>query len=336
MEKNHSFTDIPGIKVGHAQDFDALTGCTVILCEKGAVAGVDQRGGAPGTRETDLLRPMHLVQRVHAIMLAGGSAFGLDAATGVVRYLEERNIGFDTQVARVPIVPGAIIFDLGIGSSKIRPDAAMGYQACLNAGKASPLEGNYGAGTGASVGKIFGFAGAMKSGIGNYCIEISKGLFVGAIVVVNAFGDIIDHRNGQIIAGVRPVKKGPIQIGREEPFADTLSIMSSFIGNSVLKFATKDNTVIGAVATNASLSKEETNKVAQMAHDGLARVVRPAHTMLDGDTIFSLSTGRRRADVNVIGAYAAECFSEAILRACKYAAPVSDLPSTQNYPDLNV
>jgi len=335
MEKNHSFTDIPGIKVGHAQNFEALTGCTVILCEKGAVGGVDQRGGAPGTRETDLLRPMHLVQRVHAITLAGGSAFGLDAASGAVRYLEERNIGFDAQVARVPIVPGAIIFDLGVGSSKIRPDAAMGYQACLNATKTPPLEGNYGAGTGATVGKIFGLAGAMKSGIGDFCIEISKGLFVGAIVVVNAFGDIIDHRTGQIIAGVRPVKKGPFQLGREGFFADTLSIMSSFIGKTVLNFATKDNTVIGVVATNAQLSKEEANKVAQMAHDGLARVVRPAHTMLDGDTIFSLSTGRRRADANVIGAYAAECFSEASLRACRLAAPVFDMPSAKNYPEAN-
>jgi L-aminopeptidase/D-esterase-like protein len=332
MEKTYSFTNIPGIKVGHAQDFEALTGCTVVLCAKGAVAGIDQRGGAPGTRETDLLHPMHLVQKVHAIMLAGGSAFGLDAASGVVRYLEERNIGFDAQVAHVPIVPGAIIFDLGIGSAKIRPDAAMGYQACLNASSDPPLEGNFGAGTGATVGKIFGLAGAMKSGVGNFCLKISSGLFVGALVVVNTFGDVIDHKINQIIAGVRPVRKGPIQLGQEGPFGDTLKIMSSFIGTAVLNFAARENTVIGVVATNAHLSKEEANKVAQMAHDGLARVIRPAHTMLDGDTIFALSTGRRRADVNVIGAYAAECFSEASIRACNMAAPVLDLPSAQNYP----
>jgi L-aminopeptidase/D-esterase-like protein len=333
MDKIHSFSDIPGIKVGHAQDFQALTGCTVILCEKGAVAGVDQRGGAPGTRETDLLRPMHLVQQVHAILLAGGSAFGLDAATGVVRYLEERKIGFDVQVARVPIVPAAIIFDLGIGSAATRPDAAMGYQACLNARKNLRQEGNYGAGTGATVGKIFGASGAMKSGIGEFCIEISKGLFVGAIAVVNAFGDIVDPKTGKIIAGVRPIKKGMLQIGPEGPFADTLNCMTSWIGKTALSFASKENTVIGVVATNARLSKEEINKVAQMAHDGLARVVKPAHTMLDGDTIFSLSTGRRRADINTIGAYAAECFAEACLRACRQAAPVLTLPSAQNYPE---
>ena len=333
MEKTHAFTDIPGIKVGHAQDFEALTGCTVILCENGAIAGIDQRGGAPGTRETDLLRPMHLVQKVHAVLLSGGSAFGLDAASGVVRFLEERNIGFEVQVARVPIVPGAILFDLNIGSAKIRPDAAMGYQACLNARKTPSLEGNYGAGTGATVGKILGMAGAMKSGIGDFCLDISKGLFVGAIAAVNAFGDILDPSTGRIIAGVRPVKKGPLHIGNQGPFADTLDIMTSFIGKAALNFATKENTVIGVVATNARLSKEEVNKMAQMAHDGLARVVRPAHTMLDGDTIFSLSTGRRRADVNTIGAYAAECLAEAISRACKLAAPLCDLPSAQNYPE---
>ena len=197
MKLRNSITDIPGLRVGHAQDEEALTGCTVILCEKGAVGGVDQRGGAPGTRQTDALYPMHLVQKVHAIVLAGGSAFGLDAATGVVRYLEERGVGFDVRVARVPIVPAAILFDLGLGKVSRRPDAAMGYQACLNASRHPPAEGNAGAGMGATVGKILGIDQAMKSGLGCASLAIGNGIVVGAIAAVNAFGDIIDPQNGQ-------------------------------------------------------------------------------------------------------------------------------------------
>jgi L-aminopeptidase/D-esterase-like protein len=304
-----------------------MTGCTVVLCEGGAIGGVDQRGGAPGTRETDAMHPMHLVNEVHAVVLAGGSAFGLDSATGVVSYLEERGVGFDVRVARVPIVPAAILFDLGIGKADIRPDAEMGYQACLNASSDPPVEGNVGAGTGATVGKILGFAGAMKSGIGNASLAIGNGIIVAAIAAVNVFGDVIDPQTGQIIAGARVVQKGPIKVGKGPYFADTLYVMKSLIGRTMLGFSARENTAIGIVATNAKLNKEQINKVAQMAQDGLARTVRPAHTMLDGDTIFALSTGNRKADVNIIGAYAAEVFAQAVLSAVRQAKPAAGLPS---------
>jgi L-aminopeptidase/D-esterase-like protein len=323
---NNSITDVPGLKVGHAQDDEALTGCTVILCEAGAVGGVDQRGGAPGTRETDLLRPMHLVEKAHAIVLAGGSAFGLDAASGVMRYLEERKIGFDAGVAHVPIVPAAILFDLNIGRADVRPDAAMGYQACVNAREGPVAEGNVGAGAGATVGKILGPAQAMKSGLGTASIEIGAGVSVGAIVATNAFGDVIDPNTNRIIAGARSVQRGPIKIGATHEFADTLATMRGFIGRTVMGFVARTNTVIGVVATNAKLSKEETNKVAQMAHDGLARAIRPAHTLYDGDTIFALATGNKKADVNIVGAYAAEVFAQAIVRSVKTAKSVGGVP----------
>ena len=313
-----SLTSISGLHIGHAQNEEALTGCTVILCEQGAVGGIDQRGGAPGTRETDALHPLHLVEKVHAIVLAGGSAFGLDAASGVVRYLEERGVGFDVRVAKVPIVPAAILFDLGIGSAKIRPDAEMGYQACLNATSDPPAEGNVGAGTGATVGKILGIQHATKSGIGTAAIEIGDGLIVGAIAAVNAFGDVVDPVTGQIIAGAW---------SKEGGFADSMEVMKRLAGRSVLTFARGENTVIGVVATNAQLTKEQTNKVAQMAQDGLARAVRPAHTMLDGDTIFALATGEKPADVNIVGAFAAEAFAQAVVRAVRMAKPVAGLPA---------
>jgi L-aminopeptidase/D-esterase-like protein len=323
---NDAITDIPGISVGHAQDEEALTGCTVILCEDGAIGGVDQRGGAPGTRETDAMHPMHLVNEVHAVVLAGGSAFGLDAATGVVNFLEERGVGFDVRVARVPIVPAAILFDLGIGRSDVRPDADMGYQACQNASTAPPAEGNIGAGTGATVGKIIGMAGAMKSGIGTASLEIGSGVLVGAIAAVNVFGDVIDPATGQIIAGARVVQKGPVKIGKGPYFADTMCVMESLIGRTMLGFMSRENTAIGIVATNARLNKEQINKVAQMAQDGLARTVRPAHTMLDGDTIFALATGEKKADVNIVGAFAAEVFAQAVLRGVRTAKPAAGLP----------
>lgn len=328
MKSEGSITDIPGLRVGHAQDMEALTGCTVILCETGAVGGVDQRGGAPGTRETDLLHPMHLVEKVHAVMLSGGSAFGLDSASGVVRYLEEHGAGFDAGVARVPIVPAAIFFDLGIGRADVRPDAAMGYQACLNASSDPPAEGNVGAGAGASVGKILGMGQAMKAGIGTASREIVPGLWVGAIVTVNAFGDIIDPATARIIAGARAPQASDAPPGGAETYADTLAVMQKLAG-SQLSFGRQENTVIGVVATNARLNKEQANKVAQMAHDGLARTVRPAHTMLDGDTIFALSYGEFEADVNIIGAYAAEVFAQVILRGVLKAQTVAGLPAAQ-------
>jgi L-aminopeptidase/D-esterase-like protein len=327
MKRRNAITDIPGILVGHAQNDEALTGCTVVLCEKGAVGGVDQRGGAPGTREVDALHPLHLVSKVHAVVLAGGSAFGLDAATGVMRYLEERGVGFDTRVVKVPIVPAAILFDLEVGRSDIRPDAAMGYQACQNATSEPPAEGNVGAGTGATVGKILGPALCMKSGVGTASLEIGVGVIVGAIAAVNSLGDVIDPSTGQIIAGARSKDVGPIHIGSQGYFADTLKVMQTLIGRTALGFGSKGNTVIGVVATNAKLDKERANKVAQMAHDGLARAIRPAHTMVDGDTIFAIATGEHNADVNIVGAFAAEVFTQAILRAVRAAKPVAGIPA---------
>jgi L-aminopeptidase/D-esterase-like protein len=326
MKLNHSITDVPGIEVGHAQNDRALTGCTVLLCRAGAVGGVDVRGGAPGTRETDLLNPVNLVNQVHAIMFAGGSAFGLDAASGAMRYLDERKIGFNTGTARVPIVPSAILYDLNIGRTDIRPDARMGYQACLNAGHGIVAEGNVGAGTGASVGKMLGQKQAMKSGLGTASIMIGRGVVVGALAVVNAFGDVIDPSSGAIIAGVRSTRLGPLKLGAPGYHANTMDLMRSFFGRAVLNVAARANTVLGAIAVNASFTKAEMTKIAQMAQDGLARTIRPAHTMLDGDIVFAIATGGRRMDVSTVGAFAAEVLAEAILRAVRQARSAGWLP----------
>jgi len=304
-----TITAVPGIRVGHATDLEGLTGCTVVLCEAGAVGGVDQRGGAPGTRETDLLRPLHLVEKVHAVFLAGGSAFGLAAGDGVMRYLAEKGVGFDAGVARVPIVPGAILFDLDLGDPEARPNAEMGYAACLKATDKRVVEGNVGAGTGASVGRILGAAQAMKGGLGSAAVRLGGDLVVGAVMAVNGFGDVVDPATGEIAAGaLRPDGKGPV---------DTLRVMAQMAGSGSPALAS--STVIGVVASNARLTKEEANKVAQMAQDGIARTMRPAHTMYDGDTIFALATGGVAADVNVVGAYAAEVVAESVLRAVRAA-----------------
>ena len=326
MKLKNTITNVRGIEVGHAQNESALTGCTVILCRKGAVAGVDVRGGAPGTREIDLLNPINLVQKIHAIVLAGGSAFGLDAAGGVMRYLEEQKIGFNTGAAKVPIGPAAILYDLNLGRADVRPDSAMGYLAASQASSAPPGEGNLGAGTGASVGKMFGAALAMKSGLGTASMEIGGGVVVGAIVAVNAWGDVIDPQTHEIIAGLRSGKVGPLRIGKKDYFADTLAILKSPVGRGVMGLTARTNTVIGVVATNASLTKAQATKVAQMAQDGFARTLRPAHTMLDGDVIFALSTGTKKADVSAIGAFAAEVMAEAIIRAVKMAKSAGGLP----------
>ena len=318
---HNAITDVEGIKVGHYTDLKAATGCTVVLCEEGAIGGVDVRGPAPGTRETDLLRPMHLVERVHAVLLTGGSAFGLDAATGVMRYLEERGIGFDVKVAKVPIVPAAVLFDLAIGDPKIRPDAEAGYGACLAASDGEVAEGNVGAGTGATVGKLLGPKFATKSGLGTASQRIGRGIVVGAIVAVNALGDVVDPKTGQIIAGTRkPMGKG---------FLNTAERMKGQLGQTILALA---NTTIGVVATNARLTKEQANVVARMAHDGLARAIRPAHTMFDGDTIFALSLGNKRADVTVVGLVAAEVVATAIVRAVTQAEELLGVPAAR---DLN-
>lgn len=327
MKRHNAITDVPGIEVGHAQNEDALTGVTVVLCRKGAASGVDVRGSAPGTRETDLLDPVNLVEKVHAITLAGGSAFGLEAASGVARWLEEQGIGFATGAARVPIVPAAILYDLNVGRADLRPDATMGYAAAAAASGGPVAEGNVGAGTGASVGKIFGAAGAMKAGLGTASLAIGGGVVVGALAAVNAFGDIVDPQTGEILAGARPVKMGPVRLGGEGRFADTMKVMQSFAGRQILRLATGWNTVLGVVAANVKFSKAEATKMAQMAQDGIARTVRPAHTMLDGDAVFALATGGRRADVSTVGAYAAEALAQAILRAVRMAVPAGGLPA---------
>jgi L-aminopeptidase/D-esterase-like protein len=307
MILKNAITDVHGIEVGQAQDGDALTGCTVILCRQGAVAGVDVRGSAPGTRETDLLNPVNLVEKIHAVVLTGGSAYGLDAASGVMRYLEEQNIGYPMGSAVVPIVPAAVLYDLGLGRADVRPDAAMGYRAAASASSGAPAEGNVGAGTGASIGKMRGMDYAMKTGIGTASMDIN-GLIVGAIVAVNAVGDVVDPSNGTKVAGLR--------------IGTTIELMK----NSGAPSAVQSNTVIGAVATNAKLNKAQATKVAQMAQDGLARAIRPAHTMFDGDTIFALATGEVSADVSLVGAFAAEVMSQAIVRAAQTAQSAGGLP----------
>lgn len=300
---NHTLTAINGIKVGHATNPTARTGCTVILCEEGATAGVDVRGSAPGTRETEAIRPGRLVQKVHAVLLTGGSAFGLDAASGVVQYLEERNVGFPAGPGRVPIVPAAVIFDLGVGDARIRPDRRMGYDACINASDEPMPMGPVGAGTGATVGKAPRVE-ASPGGVGSACRQFTDGLLVGAIVVVNALGNVVHPKSGEIVAGAR----------ENGAFVD---ITERLLG---AELCAGTNTTIGVIATNAALSPAEATKVAEMGHDGLARAIRPAHTMFDGDTLFALSIGSHTSDVNTVGILAAEVVGEAIVKAVTSSA----------------
>ena len=268
-----SITDIKGIEVGHYTDKEARTGCTVVLCKNGAVGGVDVRGSAPGTRETDLMRGYNSVERIQAVMLSGGSAYGLDAASGAMQYLEEQGIGENVGVGVVPIVPGAVIFDLAVGDPKTRPGKEEGYAACLNAADSTPV-GSVGAGTGATVSKAFGMEYAVNSGVGTACVELEGGVKVGAIAVVNALGDIYDPATGELVAAAN--------IGGK---------MTPCMESPALGQASFGNTTIGVVATNAKLTREEANKLAAMAHDGLAMAIRPVHTSLDGDTFFAMSTG---------------------------------------------
>ena len=313
-------TDIEGLKIGHAQDFEGTTGCTVVICEEGAVAGVDVRGGAPGTRETDLLNPVNTVEKIHAVFLTGGSAFGLDAGGGVMQYLEERNIGYETRITKVPIVCGAVLFDLGIGDYRVRPDREMGYQACLNATDQRSPEGGVGAGTGATVGKVLGMERCMKSGLGSYGVETGY-LKIGALVAVNCLGDVVDPQTGQILAGV---------LGEDmKSFADAESIMIEEHGKRGNPFG--QNTTIGVIATNAILTKAQATKVASMAQNGYARTIRPAHSMFDGDTVFCMATKRIDADVNVLGLLAARTMEQAVVRAVKKA---SSLHGLKCYEDL--
>jgi L-aminopeptidase/D-esterase-like protein len=316
MVPNNTLTAVPGIKVGHTTHIEGATGCTVILCPNNTVGGVDQRGGAPGTRETDLLRPMHLVEHVNAIVLAGGSAYGLSTADGVMRYLEKNKIGYPVEDFVVPIVPAAILMDLLIGKPGIRPDAKMGYAACLAASDTPVALGSIGAGTGCTVGKVAGMKFATKGGIGSASIDLGDGLIVSALIAVNAFGDVVDEHR-QIFAGLR-------RMDGDEGFDDTLEVLK-VMTRLTSTGAVNNNTVIGVVATNAKLNKDQTNKVAQMAHDGIAHAVRPAHTLFDGDTIFALSTGELDANVNVIGAYAAEATAQAIRNGMKAATSLGNV-----------
>ncbi len=320
LEPAGSLTDVAGLEVGHFSDSRRPTGCTVVLARQGAVCGVDVRGGAPGTRETDLLAPEATVEQVHAVLLSGGSAFGLDAATGVVRWLEERGVGFPVGTARVPIVPAAILFDLAVGDWKIRPDAAAGYAAAQAARGGAVAEGSVGAGAGATVGKLLGFERAMKGGLGTASIRRPDGLVVAALVAVNAAGDVVDPRSGRVLAGAR-VPDG------SRPAGTLQAIVAGQAGGLPQKSG--ESTSLGVVATNAALTKAQATKVAQMAHDGLARTIQPVHTPWDGDTLFALATGERPgpADVLVVGALAAEATARAVARAVKLARGLPGLPA---------
>lgn len=312
-------TDIPGVTAGHATDLEALTGCTVVLTPRGAVAGVDVRGSAPGTRETDLMRPGNLVERVNAVMITGGSAFGLAAADGVMRYLEERDIGYDTGAARVPIVPAAVLYDLQIGNARVRPTAEMGYEACRSAVSGPLAEGSVGAGTGATVGKLLGPRYSMKSGFGTWSIRNDSGITVAAAVAVNAFGDVRDHTNGKLLAGAINPMTGK--------FLDTADHIKKGIDWAD---HTQLNTTLAIIVTDCQLTKEGANKVASMAHDGLARSINPIHTMYDGDTIFALSYGNLPGDISIVGAIAAEVLAEAVKRAALAAVGVAGLPAARD------
>ncbi len=318
-----SITDVAGIKAGHCTLKTRPTGCTVILCEAGAVAGVDVRGSAPGTRETDLLNPINSVQQVYAIVLSGGSAYGLDTATGVMRYLEDRGIGFKVTGGVVPIVPAAILIDLSVGDFKIRPNADSGYQACIAATANPVTQGNVGAGAGATIGKLFGQKFAMKGGLGSASIKVGNtGLVVGAIVAVNAVGDVINPKTGRLIAGAR----GPDGKGLRNTMAEMQRGYRAVPRPG-------ENTTIGVVATNAAMEKVQVAKVAQMAQDGYARAINPVHTPADGDTIFAVATGasKIKADHGAIGALAAEAMAQAIVRAVTLAEGIPGWPA---YRDL--
>jgi len=325
------FGPIPGIKIGHAQDETALTGCTVFLCEQGAIAACDVRGGAVGERELESLRPGHIVERIHALVFAGGSAFGLDAASGVMRWCEERGIGFDTGVVKVPIVPAVILFDLRLGDPHRRPDAAMGYSATEAAARASinapVVEGNAGAGIGATVGKLFGIERAMKAGIGCWTEEVvasdgsGQNARVAALAAVNAFGDVRDPESGRIIAGARASNDS-------QEFADTVAAMRR---GTVRKGFVDSNTVLVAVATNAALSKHEAQRLATMAASGMPRVVSPVHTRFDGDVVFALSVGNLHGDVNALGAAAAEAVAHAIVRSVTQVHSAGGVPGLRDW-----
>ena len=304
--KEIKLTDIKGVKVGQYENQEAATGCSVVIVENGATAGVDVRGGGPATRETDLLNPINMVQQIHAVMLSGGSAFGLDAASGAMQYLEEHGVGFDMSVARVPIVCGASLFDLSVGNPHIRPDKEMGYKACQDSENDLIKEGNYGAGCGASVGKLLGFEHAMKGGIGTYGVQVGN-VQVAGIVAVNACGNVIDYQTQEILAGVNIDKKC---VSASQIILDQMD---------QLRKLPDGNTTIGCIVTNVKLTKSQCTKIAGMSHNGYAKSIDPVHTMSDGDTIFVLSTNEVDGMVDAVGILAVEVISKCIQRAIKKA-----------------
>lgn len=317
---NETLTAVSGLAVGHWTDREAGTGCTVVLCgQDGAVAGVDVRGSAPGTRETDLLVPLNLIDRVHAVVLSGGSAFGLDAAGGVMRWLEERQLGCDMGVCRVPIVSAAVLFDLRVGRADVRPGAAAGYAACEAATAAAVPRGSVGAGTGATVGKVLGPERATKGGVGSAAVRLGGGGVVAALVAVNAGGDVIDPESGDVVAGARGDDGAFVRAARLLHYRD-----------AALR-APGENTTLGVVATDAVLTKVEATKMAQMAHDGLARAIDPVHTMHDGDTVFALATGTlgKRLDVSLVGAVAAHVLAAAVVDAVRSAEGLAGVPAAR-------
>jgi L-aminopeptidase/D-esterase-like protein len=320
MSQNRTLTAVVGLKVGHFTLAERPTGCTVVLAEDGAVAGVDVRGAAPGTRDTDLLAPENVVERVHGILLAGGSAFGLEAAGGVMRYLEERGVGFEFGRARVPIVPAAILFDLGVGNASIRPTAECGFKAAQSATADPVVEGSLGAGAGATVGKLLGLEHAMKGGVGSAAIALPSGLVVAALVVTNGVGDVVDPSTGRVVAGARQ---------DDGSFADARELIRAGLPRPPRP---AEQTTLAVVATNAKLTKAQATKVAQMAHDGLARSIYPVHTPVDGDTVFALATGAHAAEPNLIltGSLAADVTAEAVLRAVRAATGLPGLPAVRD------
>ncbi len=311
-------TDIAGIRVGHASDYDALTGCTVILCDGGAVAGADIRGSASGTEEFPVMDPGHVTGRIHALVFAGGSAFGLEAASGVRRFLEQKGVGFETGAAKVPIIPCAILYDLGIGKANVRPTREMGETAAAAASAGAVAEGAVGAGTGATVGKALGMRQAMKSGIGSATVSLGSGVLVSALVANNAFGDVIDPATDKIVAGAR---QGP----DSREFADAAALLKHGRGATPFRGG-RENTLLAAVATNARLDKVQARKLAQYAQLGVARAVRPAHTMGDGDVAVAMSLGDAAADIDALGVAAAEAVVAAILRSVRLARTLGGVP----------
>lgn len=312
-----AITDVNGIRVGHYSHFEALTGCTVVLCEEGALAMADMWGTATGTRQMDALTLGHLVDRIHGVCLSGGSAFGLDAAGGVMKFLEERGKGFDVAITKIPIVPAAVIFDLGVGDYRVRPDADMGYKACINARADGVEEGSIGAGTGATVGKLFGIKRGMKGGIGTASMKSKSGVTVGVLVVVNAFGDIVDPYSGRILAGARVSEKSKrLADSSKHIMEGTIRRQFGFL-----------NTTLAIIATDAHLHREDLKKMIRLAHNGLAKTISPLHTTFDGDIIFALSLGEKEVDVNTVGILAEVALIHAVMRSVQRADSLGALPA---------